>query len=322
VTTVRRRAHRGLRLPARLAAASFAAARRGGGPDRAPRPAALRWRRPPLRAAVARLAGTRPAARIPWSPHFHLYFGGVGESKRRVGAPSMRSDIVIGERVFMTLQRWDHTRTATHRTDRISERTRIAPGRVALASGGPPEARWPESMATRLVAPTTPFLAFSRRPSLRLAAESTGRGRPRPTRVEPMVVTSAGALRWRAQDRLADRRRGRRVRTTPAAAADTREALLPAVRARRPVPLVWRSAGPDPSRPPASPGREMTASLPWPSPPGRVGPLAVVPEGDRARPRVPVRAADLEPGVLDRLADDVIRRVERRARIERERRGL
>jgi hypothetical protein len=32
--------------------------------------------------------------------------------------------------------------------------------------------------------------------------------------------------------------------------------------------------------------------------------------------------ADLEPGLLDRLTDDVIRRVERRVRIERERRGL
>ncbi|HEV8209501.1 MAG TPA: hypothetical protein VGP77_05245 [Vicinamibacterales bacterium] len=40
------------------------------------------------------------------------------------------------------------------------------------------------------------------------------------------------------------------------------------------------------------------------------------------RTRIPVRPGDFEPGVLDRLADDVIRRVERRVRIERERRGL
>jgi len=32
--------------------------------------------------------------------------------------------------------------------------------------------------------------------------------------------------------------------------------------------------------------------------------------------------ATLDPGMMDRLADDVIRRVERRIRIERERRGL
>jgi hypothetical protein len=38
--------------------------------------------------------------------------------------------------------------------------------------------------------------------------------------------------------------------------------------------------------------------------------------------RKPMRLSDLEPSFVDRLADDVIRRVERRSRIERERRGL
>jgi hypothetical protein len=38
--------------------------------------------------------------------------------------------------------------------------------------------------------------------------------------------------------------------------------------------------------------------------------------------RKPTALSDLEPSFVDRLADDVIRRVERRARIERERRGL
>jgi hypothetical protein len=37
---------------------------------------------------------------------------------------------------------------------------------------------------------------------------------------------------------------------------------------------------------------------------------------------VKLQAADLDPGFVDRLTDDVIRRVERRVRIERERRGL
>ena len=47
----------------------------------------------------------------------------------------------------------------------------------------------------------------------------------------------------------------------------------------------------------------------------------------RGRRRQPRRAAAMQRAVLDaatvdRLADDVIRRVERRVRIERERRGL
>lgn len=43
---------------------------------------------------------------------------------------------------------------------------------------------------------------------------------------------------------------------------------------------------------------------------------------ERSVMRKPVGLSDLEPSLVDRLAEDVIRRVERRARIERERRGL
>lgn len=43
---------------------------------------------------------------------------------------------------------------------------------------------------------------------------------------------------------------------------------------------------------------------------------------DRPPVRRPLSLSDLEPSFVDRLAEDVIRRVERHARIERERRGL
>ena len=47
------------------------------------------------------------------------------------------------------------------------------------------------------------------------------------------------------------------------------------------------------------------------------------PSGHSSRPQfAAVRMSDFEPGLMDRLTDDVIRRVERRVRIERERRGL
>jgi hypothetical protein len=51
----------------------------------------------------------------------------------------------------------------------------------------------------------------------------------------------------------------------------------------------------------------------------RQAPPAVAPAIERAAaPQV----AKLDPGLLDRLTDDVIRRVEQRMRIERQRRGL
>jgi hypothetical protein len=67
-------------------------------------------------------------------------------------------------------------------------------------------------------------------------------------------------------------------------------------------------------------GSSSTPIAASPSPIRPSGPPA--PSADTTRTRVPVRTADFDPGVLDRLADDVIRRVERRVRIERERRGL
>jgi len=75
----------------------------------------------------------------------------------------------------------------------------------------------------------------------------------------------------------------------------------------RPPELMWRSA--------PRPAAEIVAETPRAD--SRSAP---------AHPMAPQRAAvqlkDFDGALLDRLTDDVIRRVERRARIERERRGL
>jgi hypothetical protein len=59
-------------------------------------------------------------------------------------------------------------------------------------------------------------------------------------------------------------------------------------------------------------GRRVSAPRVTAAPGAGVAPAAV----DRAAPRM------LEPAVAERLVEDVIRRVDRRMRIERERRGL
>lgn len=91
----------------------------------------------------------------------------------------------------------------------------------------------------------------------------------------------------------------------------------------RPEKLVWRRAlqtpltsdddklGAEPSEPV---GRTQSRSHP-----GLESSVGVAPLLERA---VATQVAKLDPGVLDRLTDDVIRRVEQRMRIERERRGL
>jgi hypothetical protein len=95
------------------------------------------------------------------------------------------------------------------------------------------------------------------------------------------------------------------------------------VRLGHPPGLVWRRE----LRPPIGVANEE----PSPGLPASFhrAPASAVPapETTPAAPSLPARPAtpqlaSLEPALLDRLADDVIRRVERRVRIDRERRGL
>jgi hypothetical protein len=89
--------------------------------------------------------------------------------------------------------------------------------------------------------------------------------------------------------------------------------------------LVWRQ-GSEPkttdSRGTASQEARIAGDAPMPA--ASAGRPAAVVHSIAESPveRRPTRLSDLEPSFVDRLADDVIRRVERRTRIERERRGL
>ena len=95
---------------------------------------------------------------------------------------------------------------------------------------------------------------------------------------------------------------------------------MPDVRVVPAAPMTWRSAAQTPvdaplaSRVAAAP---VVAATPLPD--GNS-----VSRGQSAvhSAAAPAPIAELDPRVMDRLADDVIRRVERRARIERERRGV
>jgi hypothetical protein len=94
---------------------------------------------------------------------------------------------------------------------------------------------------------------------------------------------------------------------------------LPDWVASRSVDLVWRASA-DAAASGAAPRAAMSYSAPSmnapstsTSPPAAAG---------RSRDTAVVCATALDPALANRLADDVIRRIDRRARIERERRGL
>lgn len=106
----------------------------------------------------------------------------------------------------------------------------------------------------------------------------------------------------------------------PSPRADRRTS--PLVGANRSLELVWRAT----QQSPGDAGHKgVSADV--------AGPSQRADGGSSAEPRAlkaPARAervpaapvTSLDPGLVDRLTDDVIRRVERRLRIERERRGL
>ena len=104
------------------------------------------------------------------------------------------------------------------------------------------------------------------------------------------------------------------LRTAPRPGSDRPQAAD--VVARRSVVLAWRA-------PAAESGDGTPGGQVWGG--GRAGapPVVEAPDAgvlpaamDRAAPRM------FEPAVAERLVEDVIRRVDRRMRIERERRGL
>lgn len=90
--------------------------------------------------------------------------------------------------------------------------------------------------------------------------------------------------------------------------------------ASRSVDLVWRASADGAAAPGATPRAVTSYSAPWTNAPsaGTSPPAAA----GRAREAAVICATALDPALARRLADDVIRRIDRRARIERERRGL
>ena len=99
-------------------------------------------------------------------------------------------------------------------------------------------------------------------------------------------------------------------------------ALSPSHRAGSPE-LVWRRAA-RAETPPADEGlHSLGAATVARSAARPLAPRETAPESPAAVTRpAPRQLAQLDPALVDRLADDVIRRIEKRARIERERRGL
>ena len=321
--TVKPAARRRLSLPARLAATAFAAARTRKPGGRARRRIRLRWRRPSARveASHSPAAGARtPQA---WHPRVHLHFGVVVSVQRRAAAMARGVD-VVRDRQFSAGELRERLLGSTARIDRVWERMRIVGGHAPLATRRQHEAVRHGGIGGRSAHQAGSVAPGAARLAWRRAADSPGaNSRPRLPAGNAMTAPSITALRGSAHGRLTGSRPPLRFRTKSPLSPAEPGATQPAPRPRRPVPLVWRNAGSEGARASSSSSsRPLEAVMPPPAPSQVQG---VTPASAAVEPqlrRLPVRTTDFEPGVLDRLTDDVIRRVERRARIERERRGL
>lgn len=285
----------------------------------------LRWREP-KRPTTASPPPPSPTTKLAvWQPQFHLHFSNR-LLKHTIAFRSVDAPRLITLRSVQRVWR-EHTRPRIGGASVREERRRFRSRPVRGSTEAPlvaPEARERrgESAVTsrldqRRLTPAETQWA-QRRPRPMRATESARVARRASMNTPGETPRSASALHYTAP---ASRRAASMV-IAPSSpllrVADMRS------RPRAPqAQLTWRAAR-SPSayamEPPRA-GYSPVASR------VEASQAAVVRDADtpESRPvetRPPVQMTDLDPRVIDRLTDDVIRRVERRARIERERRGM
>lgn len=196
-------------------------------------------------------------------------------------------------------------------------RSRAAPSDDSLSM------RSSEPALTRFQAPPRHFFV----PTLVRVRTTASPHVPRPSarrvgvapRFAPIGLRTAGPLASTKQVTLLLRRQ----RIPSQRAAMPEDARSAAAMLKRSPELVWRAlvAG---TAGALEEGTRMHARTEVPPPPQRIElPRAAMQARSSAtRANDDMRSMLLDPALVDRLADDVIRRVERRIRIERERRGI
>lgn len=262
-----------------------------------------------------------PAVHNVWALDLHLHFGWLVAARRRSLPPLA---LAAGARL------------AWRRSSALPVPAVGAAAPPALHSGlarrSTTEPRPPRTAAPGLRSSETNTVRSPRRPfvaplvpRLRAAAwppsgnSSRAFAAPGPVRGSGARTAATGA-RLRATEVLV---RYRRTFVLPGAAPAARAvAPTPGAQWSRVPDLIW-SAARGISAGAARPVPAAAASV-WPGRPPRPAPEpgTAVETSLPAASAAATRITSLDPALVDRLTDDVIRRVERRVRIERERRGI
>lgn len=319
---------RRMALRARSAAVCFA--RRGvekGERRRAWMSATMRWRQRRTTAPPPPRGWQRGAAASTtiWVPSFHCHFGALAGDRverpmpaaSRPGVRTHRPRTIVVHRQFETV-RLGAAPTPFRREQRVSRVFAIARSAAGKAHA----------------VGVTPARSSSAVPAHELPSRGASRQHAMPLARPAAIARRTFAREPERQPTRPDRRSharevplAHRHPATPGADAPHRHrGASPAPpRLDRAPELVWRRAAPTAklhvgdgagfeSAAPHSTSRPAARSLP----PRETLPAPVAPA---SRP-APQQLTQLDPALVDRLADDVIRRIEKRARIERDRRGL
>ena len=302
-----------LALGATMAATSLSVqVRRAHAIGRGHRPVQLRWRRPVTINTVAH-SFTQQAISVTWAPRISLHFGVAMADGRPHRVLPVPQGVSARHRGVQRV--WSHLRTTVasqsirseivsrsrHLSDRLFRRDTRPFDATAIGATSQPTHR-ASPIARRLV-PAAPVAYRS------IEKTSVARFADR---------TLHSVTRWTIRSLAESARQASPAPPVSRASMRERVGVPPRVTGR-PVELTWRRSTPSPSTPSASMPLETAFAVPAsrrststaPSTNTSVSPAAL-----------PTRAFSLDANQLDRLTDDVIRRVERRVRIARERRGL
>jgi hypothetical protein len=323
-----RKRRRLLRFGGLLLAASTAAARfvmrprSAGGVHNGWRPIVLYWRRRRRRPQPDHTSRVAVAAQTVWLPQFHFHFlapaGKAFHCWRTMVPPAVS--------VLPTMQVF---------VNRHSTIVRLAPLAVE-------QRRAHRSQRAVILKKDGSRIIPASTHVRRLVAES---GRPvcstptvgYPTRGSIVERLHRGHAAMMSDRKLPlnERRLGRRLTyarqlslvrqhiVAQASALDAHRSAQRQVRSYRPVDITWlRSVSSEASPPEPRPHAAVSTSLGSASFNAGESQKARSSSVSGAAQATHVRVTDLDPRLVERLADDVIRRVERRVRIERERRGL
>jgi len=286
------------------------------------RPIVLRWRRRFERPAPAPVGRVAPSPNFQWFPQFHFHFAAYLSNRTRNDRLA-GSLPVAGMRQERVLQyhNWASVRGAT---PPLRQRQTYRPIRGFYArnhswsqvhawSQASPRASWPQTaqpIATWEARRPRPLVIGRILEGVRASAQKEELTRPFPSR--PRIQQ-----RWLQMFSL------RAPAPVDYVQRRSHESKRLQSQFDRPEEFVWRR-GQSPSTVMAENGVRQERSETFLGPPARsipsrdAAPVAP-PTIERA---APAQLTKLDPGLLDRLTNDVIRRVEQRIRIERERRGL